>query len=71
MSLTWSTVEFHLQNRVSVFLLFSVERGLVGIPLTVLDSRCLSVLKALRPLCLGFVPVVCWDAAVLNSDFTV
>lgn len=35
MGLTWSTVQFHLQNPVSGFLLVSVGRGLVGIPLTV------------------------------------
>lgn len=77
MSLTWSTVQFRLQNRVSGFLLFSVGRGFVGIPLTVAGIRgvCghLSILKAHRPVGSPFLPVVCWDsggAAALNSNFT-
>lgn len=76
MSLTWSTVEFRLRNWVSGFLLFSVGRGLVGIPLTV--ARIHGVCRAPfhsqshRPNC--FLPVVCWDPGgdtALNSDFTV
>lgn len=36
MSLTWSRVKFRLQNRLTGFLLSTVGRGLVGIPLRLL-----------------------------------
>lgn len=67
-SLTWSTMQFHLQNWVSGSLLFCVGRGLVGIALTVAkvlgvcgtflsSERGSPVVSVVSPI----PPVVCWD----------
>lgn len=53
MSLTWSRVKFRLQNRLTGFLLPTVVRGLVGIPLRLLGFAAsvghLSTLKTQGP----------------------
>lgn len=73
MNLTWSRVKFRLQNRLTGFLLSTVGRGLVGIPLGLLGFAAsvghLSTLKTHPALSVSALGP--WWRSARNSDLIV